>query len=167
MIPVNAPEPQGKEVDICMFVDSDHAGDKVSCRLRSGFLIYMKTALVQWFTKKQSTVETSVFGTEFVAMKQGIDALQGLIYKLRMMGISMSSPSYIYGDNMLVIHNSSKPESVLRKKSNSVCYHSVHESVAMDGSLVGHILSKDNIADLLTKGSIEKKEEVFGQQYSL
>ena len=31
-IPVNAPEPCRKEVDICMFVDSDHAGDKVSCR---------------------------------------------------------------------------------------------------------------------------------------
>ena len=58
-----------------MFVDSDHAGDKVSCRSRSGFLIYMNTALVQWFSKKQSTVETSVFGAEFVAMKQGIDAL--------------------------------------------------------------------------------------------
>ena len=31
-IPMNAPVPQGKEVDICMFVDSDHAGDKVFCR---------------------------------------------------------------------------------------------------------------------------------------
>ena len=60
---MNAPEPQGKEVDICMFVDSDHAGDKVSHRSKSGFLIYVNIALVQWFSKKQSTVETSVFGT--------------------------------------------------------------------------------------------------------
>ena len=58
-----------------MFVDIDHAGDKVSCRSRIGFLIYVNTALMQWFSKKQSTVETSVFCTEFVAMKQGIDAL--------------------------------------------------------------------------------------------
>ena len=90
-----------------MFVDSDHAGDKVSCRSRSGFLIYMNTALVQWFSKKQSTVETSVFGTEFVAMKQGIDALRGLRYKLRMIGVLISRPSYIYGDNTSVIHNTS------------------------------------------------------------
>ena len=68
-----------------------------------------------------------------------------------MMGIPISGPSYIYGDNMSVIHNSSRPESVLRKKSNSVCYHAVHESVAMGESLVGHIPSKENIADLLTK----------------
>ena len=92
---MNAPEPQGKEVDIHMFVDSDHAGDKVSHRSRNGFLIYLNTALVQWLSKKQSTVETSVFGTEFVVMKQGIDALQGLKYELRMMGIPTSSPSYI------------------------------------------------------------------------
>ena len=68
-----------------------------------------------------------------------------------MMGISTSGPSYIYGDNMSVIHNSSRPESFLRKKSNSVCYHAVHESVAMNESLVGHIPSKENVADLLTK----------------
>ena len=39
-IPMNAPEPQGKEIDICMFVDSHHAEDKVSCRSRSCFLIH-------------------------------------------------------------------------------------------------------------------------------
>ena len=61
-----------------MFMDSDHAGDKVSHRSRSGFLIHVNTALVQWFSKKQSTVEISVVGAQFVAMKQGIDALQGL-----------------------------------------------------------------------------------------
>ena len=38
-IPVNIPEPQGKEVDIRMIVDNDHAGDKVCCRSRSGFLL--------------------------------------------------------------------------------------------------------------------------------
>ena len=119
----------------------------VSHRSRSGFMIYMNMALVQWFSKKQSTVETPVFGNEFVAMKQGIDALKGLRYKLRMMGIPMYSPSYIYGDNMSVVNNKSRPESVLRKKSNSVCYHAVHESVAMGESLVGHIPSKENATD--------------------
>ena len=37
--PMNVPEPWGKDVDIYLFVDSDHAGDKVSCRSRSGFLM--------------------------------------------------------------------------------------------------------------------------------
>ena len=67
------------------------------------------------------------------------------------MDIPILGPSYIYGDNMSVIHNSSRPESFLRKKSNSVCYHAVNESVAMGESLVGHIPRKENIADLLVK----------------
>ena len=48
-IPVHAPEPQRKERDIHIFVDSDHAVDKLSCRCRSGSLIHVNTALVQWF----------------------------------------------------------------------------------------------------------------------
>ena len=54
-------------------------------------------------------------------------------------------------DNMTVVHNASRPESILRKKSNSVCYHGVHESVAMGESLVRHIPSKKNVTDLMTK----------------
>ena len=84
-------------------------------------------------------------------MKQGINALRGLRYKLRMMGIPISGPSYIYHDNMSVIHNSSRPGSVLRRKSNLICYHAVHESVAISESLVKHIFSKENMADLLSK----------------
>ena len=145
------PDPQGKEVDNHRFVDSDNVGDKVSHRSRSGFMIYANTALVQWYSKKLSTVETSVIGAEFIAMRQGVDSLQYLRYKLRMMGILLSVPSNIYEDNMAVIHNSFIPASVLRKKRNSVCYHTVQESIAMGGSLVQHILSKDYIADLLTK----------------
>ena len=80
----------------------------------------MIMALVHWFSKKQSTVETSLFGAEFVAMKQGIDVLQGLRYKLRMMDIPISGPPYLYKDNVSVVHNTSRPESVLRKKSTSV-----------------------------------------------
>ena len=120
-------------------------------RLRSGFLTYVNTALMQWFSKKQSIVERSVFGAEFITMKQNIDALTGLRYKLWMMGILISGPSYIYGDNMSVVHNTSRPESVLRRKSNAVCYHACHESVALGESLVEHMPSKENVLDLMTK----------------
>ena len=50
-------------------------------------------------------------------MQQGIDALKGIRYKLRMMVIPISGPSYIYGDNISVVHSTSKPESVLRRQA--------------------------------------------------
>ena len=150
-IPVNMPEPRGKEVDLRLFVDSDHAGDKRARRSRTGFFIFLNSAPVNWMSKKQATIETSVFGAEFVAMKLGMEALRGLRYKLRMMGIPISGPSYIYGDNMSVIHNTQRPESTLKKKSNSICFHAIRESVAMGESLTGHIPTAENPADLATK----------------
>lgn len=80
-----------------------------------------------------------------------MEALLGIRYKLRMMVVKLSGPSYINGDNMPVIHNTQRPESILKKKSNSVCYHAVHESVAMGKCLTGHVPTNDNPADLCTK----------------
>ena len=139
-----------------MFVDSDYAEDKKSCRLISGFLMYVNTALVQWYSKKLSTVEASVLGAKFVAIEQGINAARCL----RMIKISISSPSYIYGDNMSVVNNTSRPESVLKKKSNQVCYHTVCGSVAIGKDLVEHIPSNENIADLIPKSNMVRKRYI-------
>ena len=148
-------------MDLRMFVDSDHAGDKLTRRSRTGFMIYMNTALILALSKKQSTIETSVFRAEFVALKHGIETLRGIRYKLRMMGIPISGPSYVYGDNMSVIHNTQHPESTLKKKSHSLCYHAVRESVAMGESLTGHIPTDRNVADLLTKALYGQKRQHF------
>ncbi len=100
-IPPNAPKPRGKGVDLRMFVDSDHTGDKQTRRSRTGFIIFLNMAPIVWFSKTQATIETSVFGAEFVAMKQDMECLRGLHYKLRMMGVAISGPSYIYGDKAI------------------------------------------------------------------
>ena len=84
-------------------------------------------------------------------MNHGIEAARGLRYKLRMMGVEIDGPTYVYGDNMSVIHNTQRPESTLKKKSNSICYHAVRESVAMGESLVTHIPTAENPADICTK----------------
>ena len=61
-----------------------------------------------------------MFGAEFVDMNIVMEILQGLRYKLRMMVVPISGPSYIYGDNMSVFHNNQRPESKLKKKSNYI-----------------------------------------------
>jgi hypothetical protein len=145
------PESLGKEVEIRMMCNSDHAGDKRTRRSRTGILFYCNLALIQWISKRQPTIETSVFGAEFVAMKHGIEALRGLRYKLRMMGVPLTGPSFIYGDNKSQVTNSSVPESTLKKKSHSICYHAIRESVAMGKSCVTHFGTDENLSDPLTK----------------
>jgi hypothetical protein len=133
-IPVDMPEPLEKDVDVRMMCDSDRAGDKRTRRSCTGFLIFCNIALIDWVSKKQATIETSVFGAEFVAMKHGFEKLQGLCYKLCMMGIPLTGPSYIFADNKSQVTNTTIPESTLKKKCNSICYHAVRESVAMGES---------------------------------
>ncbi len=120
-IPPNDLKPLGEPVDVCIFVDSDHTGEKQTRCSHRSFLIYINTALIDWHLKHQATIETGVFGTEFVAMKTGVDMRRGLRYKLRMMGVALDSATYVYGDNISIIKNTTMPESTLNKKSNAVC----------------------------------------------
>ncbi len=148
---MDMPEPLEKSIDLHMMCDSDHAGDKRTRRSCTGFRIFCNMALIDWVYEKQATIEISVFGAEFVAMKHSIEKLQGLQYKLCMMGIPLTGPSFIYADNKLQVTNSTRPELTLKKKCNSICYHAVQESVAMGESLITHINSEDNLSDLMTK----------------
>jgi hypothetical protein len=138
-IPPDAPEPRGKTLITRLFVDSDHAGDVLIRRSRTEFIIYINNAPVIWYSKRQGTVETSVFGAEFVAMKVGFEACCGLMYKLRMMGVPIDEPFYCYGDHMSVIQNTQNPESTLKTKSNLICFHYIRECVAMGEAMIAHI----------------------------
>ena len=86
-----------------------------------------------------------------MAMKISMETLRGIKYNLSMTGVPISGPSYIHGYNMSVIRNTQRPESMLKKKSNYICYRTVRESVAMGKSLTGHVVTKTNFADLAIK----------------
>lgn len=150
-LPGNAPPPFGEPVTMCAFVDADHAGDRVTRRSRTGVLIYLNRAPIFWYSKKQGTIETSTFGSEFTALKTATDLVKGLRYKLRMMGIPISGPCHMRVDNQSVVNNSTIPESVLKKKSNSIAYHFVRENVAAGVIKIGYEESSSNLADMLTK----------------
>jgi hypothetical protein len=80
-----------------------------------------------------------------------MELIKGLRYKLRMFGIPIEGPTNVYCDNQSVVTNATKPESMLKKKHNSIAYHRVRETSAA-GTI--HIAKKDhesNIADMLTK----------------
>ena len=150
-LPENAPDPRGQGFTITAYVDSDHAGDLLTRRSRTGFLVYLNSSPVYWYSKKQNSIETSSFGSEFTAMKQCTEYLRGLRYKLRMMGIPVEGPSYVFGDNKSVLTNSCVPDSVLRKKSNSIAYNFVREGSAMGEWTMAYVNTKENPADMLTK----------------
>ena len=150
-LPPKMPEPRGIGLTMVAKVDADHAADTIARRSHMGFLVYLNSALVYWSSKKQTSVELSSFGSEFIAMKQCCEYICGLRYKLRMMGIPVEGPAYIHGDNQSVLCNTSRPDSTLKKKSQSIAFHFVHEGVARDEWRTAYVNTHHNEVNLLTK----------------
>ena len=150
-IPHNVPETRGHGVVTSVFVDADHAGCKATRRSHTGVFVFVNKAPILWHSKRQNTVETSTFGSEFCAMKVAIDMVEGIRYKLRMMGIPLNGPTSIFCDNQSVVKNSTAPESVLKKRHNAIAYHRAREAQAAGFIRVAWENGATNIADLLTK----------------
>lgn len=150
-LPLDMPEPLGKPLQQTMFVDASHAANVVTRQSRTGVLIFLNRAPILWYSKKQHSIETSRFGSEFQALKVGMELLIGLRYKVRMMGIPLDGYAHVKVDNMSVVKNTSVPESQLKKKSNSVAYHFVRQMTAADIARISYEPSETNIADMLTK----------------
>jgi hypothetical protein len=150
-IPPNAPEPRGNYVKVTCYVDADHAGCRVTRRSQTGLIIMVQGAPIIWYSKRQNTVETSTFGSEFIAMKTAVEQVEALRYKLRMLGIPIDGPADLYCDNESVFRNSAFPESVIKKKHNSIAYHKTRESQAAGSVRVAWIPGTKNIGDLFTK----------------
>ena len=89
----------GKSMTMRVFVDSDYAGDQVTHRSRTRFIVLLNSAPIYWRSKKQGSCETSTYGSEMVAMKQSCEFVRGLRYKLRIMGIPVDELSFMFGDN--------------------------------------------------------------------
>ena len=150
-IPHDMPPPKYKPVRITAYVDADHAHDLVTRRSVTGVLIYINNTPIRSICKRQTTVETSTYGSELVATKMAVEAIMELRYQLRMVGVPINGPAMLYGDNMSVVLSTTVPSSVLKKKMLALCYHRVREAIAAGIIVYQHIRSEHNKADLLTK----------------
>ena len=96
VLPPDMPTPLGKPFVIRCFVDAaDHAGDDVTRKSRTGFIVYLNNAPIYWYSKRQGSVESSTYQAEFTAMKEATEYIRALRYRLRMMGIPVEGPAYV------------------------------------------------------------------------
>jgi len=161
-IPPNMPEPLGNSVSTHCFVDANHAGNTANRRSQTGILIFVNRAPILWHSKRQNTVETSTFGSEIVALKNAIELIEGLRYKLRMFGLPVDGPTNIFCDNEAVYKNCSIPESTLKKKHHSIAYHRNREAVAAGTARIAKEDTGTNLSDVFTKTLPQRtRDELF------
>jgi hypothetical protein len=147
----DVPKPRGRAVIVSCFVDADHAGCRVTRRSYAGVIIFVNRAPILWYSKRQNAVESSTFGSEFVAMRIAIDSIEGLRYKIRMMGVPIDGPRRMFCDNNVAVLNTTNPESMLKKKHAAINYHRAREAIAAGTIMVAKEDTSTNIADIPTK----------------
>jgi hypothetical protein len=150
-VPHNTPDARGNGVVTSAFVDAEHAGCKATYRSHTGVFVFVNKAPVMWYSKRQNTVETSTFGSEFCAMKTAINIIEGVRYKLCMLGIPLNGPASVFCDNQSVVKNTTAPQSVLKKRHNAIAYHRAREAQAAGIIRVAWENGETNIADHFTK----------------
>jgi hypothetical protein len=165
-IPLDMPEPRGLSMSTHCFVDANHAGDKTTRRSMTGILIFCNRAPIIWHSKRQNGVETSTFGSEFTAMKNAVELIAALRYKLRMFGVPIDGSTDMFCDNEAVYKNASMPESQLRKKHHSIAYHMSRESVASGATRIAKEDTETNLADLFTKVLPKPRRELLLNKFT-
>jgi hypothetical protein len=123
-MPEKMPVPCGKHVVMLCFVDADHAGCRETRCSHSDIIIYVnRRAPIMCFSRQQNTVEASTYGNEMLAMRISIETIEGLHYKLRMLGVPIDGGCNVFCDNNGVVLNMTVPESRLKTKHAAINHH--------------------------------------------
>ncbi len=149
VLPSDEPEPLGKPVVLRTYVDANLMHDMVTGRAVTGILHMINNTTIDWYTKRQATVETATFGAEFVACRIAVDQIMDLRHTLRYLGVSVDSSTYLFGDNQSVVKNGTLPFSTINKRHNILSYHRVREAIAARIVNFNWIDGKTNTADIL------------------
>ena len=108
----------------------------------TGVIHFLNGTPVEWFTRKQPTVETATYGSEFSAARTAIQQIAGLRLTLQYLGVNIDSTSYLFGDNESVVKSSTLPQSQLGKRHHALAYHFTREAVASKMVTFHHIPSE-------------------------
>ena len=145
------PTPLMKELSTNIFIDSNHGHDQVTGRSITGMTSFVGRTPITQLAKRQSAVQTTTFGAEFIALKKAVEEAITLRYYLKSMGVVVAKSTIIYGDNMSAIINTTSPGSALKKKYLALSYHFCREYYSANIVDIRKIDTKDNYADAYTK----------------
>jgi hypothetical protein len=147
----DAPEPLGKYVTLMHYVDANLFHDLITGCYVTGILHLVNKTQIDWYSKKQATVETATYGSEYVATHTCIEQVMDLRLTLGYLGVPIHSRSYMFGDNKTVVESFIQSHAKLHKRHMALSFHRVREAIA--AKIIGfyHVDGVLNPADILSK----------------
>jgi hypothetical protein len=145
----------------------------INGRSVSGILHLANKTSIDWYSKKQATVETATYGSEYVAARTYIEqqtpieatvetATYGLEYAaartcfdpimdLRPTLQYIRSKRYVFGESKTVVESSIRPHVKLDKRHMTLSFHRVRKAIAAKTVGFTHVDGVRNPADILSK----------------
>jgi len=151
ILPKEAPVPLGNFVTLSHYMDTNLYHDMLMGRSVTGILQYLNKMPINWYSKKQATIETATYGSELISAQLAVDQIVDLRLTLWYLGVPIHEKSYLFGDNKSVVDSSAKPHSKLHKQHNALSFHGVCEAVASRYVSFTFIDGEYNPADILSK----------------
>ena len=102
ILPDDMPEPLGETI-VTTTIDANLNHCLAAGKSLTGCLHFVNKTPVDWYSKKQTTVETATYGSEFVATKTETEQIMDIRQTLRYLGVPIGSKSFLFGDNRSVV----------------------------------------------------------------
>ncbi|KAM1018829.1 hypothetical protein ACFX13_041012 [Malus domestica] len=140
------------DLELHAFSDADWAGDPNDRRSTSGQVVFLGNNPISWSSKKQQTVSRSSTEAEYRALSSTAAELDWVQQILAFLHLPISTPPVLFCDNLSAIALSFNSVQHQRTKHIEIDIHFVRERVATHKLLVQFVSSKEQFADIFTKG---------------
>jgi hypothetical protein len=131
-LPYKAPPPLGKQVILTHYVDANLYHNVLTGRSVTGVLHFLNGTPIDWYSKKQATVESATYGSEFVAARTCVEQIIDLRHTLRYLGVPVIEMSQMFGDNKTMVDSATK---IHAKRDSALSVHCVRKAMAAGFSL--------------------------------
>ena len=129
-LPDDMPESLGKAVVPTTTMDATLNHYLATGKSLTGCLHFVNKTPVDWYSKKQATVETATYGSESVSSKTTTEQIIDIRQTLRYLGAPIGVKSFLFDDNRSMVTSATLPHSTLTKRHNILAFHRVREAIA-------------------------------------
>jgi hypothetical protein len=127
LLPTDAPEPLGNHVTLTHYVGANLMLDIAMGRSVAGILHLVNKTPIEWYSKKQATVEIATYGPEFVGARICTEQIFDLHNTSRFLGVPVREESYMFGDNKSVVDRSMQLNVKLHKRHTMLSVHCIRK----------------------------------------
>ncbi|KAK3009190.1 hypothetical protein RJ639_013530 [Escallonia herrerae] len=158
---------KGGDCKLVGFCDADYAGDHDTRRSTTGYIFTLGSGVVSWCSKRQPAVSLSTTEAEYRAAAMAAQESTWILQLLEDLHQPIEYPISLYCDNLSAIRLAENPVFHARIKHVEVYYHFIRKKVLQEEIELEHVITENQVADLLTKSLSENKFQSFRRQLGM